>query len=69
MNWCRTCEQDADECSTMLCDVVKDVLYMQLVTCNCGQCGRIHTSDCAVHNEPAFPRGKCDCAEETTDGK
>jgi CRISPR/Cas system-associated endonuclease Cas3-HD len=20
-----------------------------------------HKSDCAVHNEPAFPKGKCDC--------
>lgn len=20
-----------------------------------------HASDCAVHNEPALPRGKCDC--------
>jgi hypothetical protein len=20
-----------------------------------------HKSDCAVHNEPAYPAGKCDC--------
>ncbi|RLC99380.1 MAG: hypothetical protein DRI65_17275 [Chloroflexota bacterium] len=30
-------------------------------TCNCGQCGRMHASDCAVHNEPAYPKGACDC--------
>ena len=23
-----------------------------------------HTSDCAVHNEPAFPAGPCDCGAE-----
>ena len=32
--------------------------------CNCGQCGRIHHSDCAVHNEPAYQRGACDCIKE-----
>ena len=21
----------------------------------------VHASDCAVHNEPAFPAGECDC--------
>jgi hypothetical protein len=25
---------------------------------------RAHKSDCAVHNEPAFPNGPCDCADE-----
>ncbi len=29
--------------------------------CNCGQCGRIHVSGCAVHSEPAYPAGVCDC--------
>lgn len=24
----------------------------------------IHKSDCAVHNEPAFPKGECDCGAE-----
>jgi len=24
----------------------------------------IHESDCAVHNEPAYPKGKCDCGAE-----
>ena len=32
-------------------------------TCNCGQCGRMHKSDCAVHNEPALPKGQCDCED------
>ena len=35
-----------------------------------GVCCR-HASDCAVHNEPAYPAGECDCGvdgkkEETT---
>lgn len=21
----------------------------------------LHSSDCAVHNEPAYPKGRCDC--------
>lgn len=32
----------------------------------------IHDSDCAVHNEPAYPNGPCDCGvdprEHITDG-
>ena len=38
------------------------------LTCNCGQCGRMHDSDCAVHSEPAYPKGACTCegvGEET----
>jgi hypothetical protein len=27
--------------------------------CTAGDCG--HRSDCAVHNEPTFPNGPCDC--------
>jgi len=23
--------------------------------------GILHRSDCALHNEPAFPKGRCDC--------
>ncbi|WP_186215998.1 hypothetical protein [Burkholderia gladioli] len=32
--------------------------------CQCPACsgGTTHASDCAVHNEPAMPRGPCDCA-------
>lgn len=30
--------------------------------CGCKACETIdHASDCAVHNEPAYPNGKCDC--------
>lgn len=25
----------------------------------------VHDSDCAVHNAPAFPAGKCDCGAGT----
>ena len=31
--------------------------------CQCNACknGVVHTSCCAVHNEPAYPNGPCDC--------
>lgn len=32
--------------------------------CKCPKGGEhefVHMSDCAVHNEPAYPKGKCDC--------
>lgn len=31
--------------------------------CMCDACksGVIHKSDCALHNEPALPKGPCDC--------
>lgn len=35
--------------------------------CNEAKSDKIHTSDCAVHNEPAFPKGECDCDEFKND--
>lgn len=38
------------------------------VECRCEACRRDcypHASSCAVHNEPAFPAGPCDCREST----
>jgi hypothetical protein len=30
--------------------------------CQCDACKEVkHDSDCAVHNEPAYPKGKCNC--------
>lgn len=31
--------------------------------CMCEACkdGNLHSSDCAVHNEPAMTNGQCDC--------
>jgi hypothetical protein len=30
--------------------------------CECEECHvTMHASDCAVHNEPALPKGRCDC--------
>ena len=31
--------------------------------CECDECkdGMIHDSDCAVHNQPALPKGECNC--------
>lgn len=33
--------------------------------CSIGSVKKIHDSDCAVHNEPAYPKGKCDCGVGT----
>lgn len=34
----------------------------QAQQCQCLECRvTLHTSDCAVHNEPAYPKGACDC--------
>lgn len=31
-------------------------------TCQCEECKiKLHCSDCAVHNKPAEPKGKCNC--------
>ena len=35
-----------------------------MTTCNCGNCNDYqHQSDCAVHNEPAYPNGPCRCVQ------
>jgi len=32
------------------------------IACKCDECKiLLHNSDCTVHNEPALPKGKCDC--------
>ena len=32
------------------------------MTCQCETCKTVlHKTDCAVHNEPAMPKGECDC--------
>jgi hypothetical protein len=34
--------------------------------CQCPECKvTLHASDCAVHSEPAFPKGECDCGAQT----
>jgi hypothetical protein len=43
---------------------VKEVLKPQYVECRCAACQKDcypHASSCAVHNEPAYPTGPCDC--------
>ena len=33
--------------------------------CQCPECQvKPHASDCAVHNEPAYPKGKCNCGAQ-----
>lgn len=36
---------------------------MPNIRCQCKKCkdGVFHLSDCAVHNEPAEPNGRCNC--------
>ena len=33
--------------------------------CQCPECQVVlHASDCAVHNEPAYPKGQCNCGAQ-----
>lgn len=33
--------------------------------CQCPECQvKPHASDCAVHNEPAYPKGECNCGAQ-----
>ena len=42
----------------------KDALT-QSESCQCSACKVTpHASDCAVHSEPAYPKGKCDCGAQ-----
>ena len=37
--------------------------------CQCKECKiKPHDSDCSVHNEPAEPKGKCDCTAINSGG-
>ena len=36
-----------------------------LSNCQCPECQVVlHASDCAVHNEPAYPKGECNCGAQ-----
>lgn len=38
-----------------------------LSSCQCPECRvALHASDCAVHNEPAYPNGECNCGVQRT---
>ena len=61
----------AEEKDTALDDVERAIRMGVLIpvnhlqrSCNCGQCGINHSSGCAVHNEPAYGRGKCNCVPD-----
>ena len=37
-------------------------LGQEIERCQCPECQiKPHASDCAVHSEPAYPKGECDC--------
>ena len=41
-------------------------LGQEIEQCQCTECQiKPHASDCAVHSEPAYPKGKCDCGAQT----
>ena len=43
---------------------IKEALT-QLEHCQCPECQVLpHASDCAVHNEPAYPKGECNCGAQ-----
>ena len=40
-------------------------LGQEIEQCQCTECQiKPHASDCAVHSEPAYPKGKCDCGAQ-----
>ena len=40
-------------------------LGQEIEQCQCPECQiKPHASDCAVHSEPAYPKGKCDCGAQ-----
>lgn len=40
-------------------------LGQEIEQCQCPECQiKPHASDCAVHSEPAYPKGECDCGEQ-----
>ena len=40
-------------------------LGQEIDQCQCPECQiKPHASDCAVHSEPAYPKGKCDCGAQ-----
>jgi hypothetical protein len=40
-------------------------LGQEIEQCQCIECQiKPHASDCAVHSEPAYPKGKCDCGAQ-----
>lgn len=43
-------------------EMLADAFYKAAFShCTCAACKITHASDCAVHNEPAMPKGPCDC--------
>jgi hypothetical protein len=41
-------------------------LGQEIEQCQCPECQiKPHASDCAVHSEPAYPKGKCNCGAQT----
>ena len=59
------CEKHYNECkkSGKLNYTLDFCEVSERTICSCGSCTTEyqHQSDCAVHNMPAMPNGKCDC--------
>lgn len=58
-------ENATTQTRTALLEYLKPLIALQRANehCQCEACrdGTIHASDCAVHNEPAYPKGPCNC--------
>ena len=49
-----------DDCAEAI-TAIKEALS----SCQCPECKvLLHASDCAVHNEPAYPKGECNCGAQ-----
>ena len=48
-----------------LYDEARTAIKEALSSCQCPECKVVlHASDCAVHNEPAYPKGECNCGAQ-----
>ena len=55
---------DEDELIDQAITAIKEALA-QPEQCQCPNCRvTLHASDCAVHNEPAYPKRACNCGAQ-----
>ena len=71
--YCEALNRDADERKMQAITVIRKLwtehamrevqrLGQEIEQCQCPECQiKPHASDCAVHSEPAYPKGKCNC--------
>ena len=57
-----TCPLGEDPLAGKPCEKCQD--YATNCAVGCDREGDGHDSDCATHNEPAYPKGECDCSAQ-----